>query len=91
MKLYLGVNSDSSEIISKQPLKRFFDEKTNERDVFSFNDTQRPPHWMLDYTGIAVHKYDIPIGKYLILPKGAIKRMFNIELSWKDECVEMEI
>lgn len=70
MKLYLGVNSDGTEIISKRPIKRFFDAYTNRDDVFSFNDTKRPPHWKLDYTGIELTKFgDAPIDVYLTLPK----------------------
>lgn len=91
MKLYIGVNSDKTEIISKQPLKRFFDEKTNERDIFSYNDMKRPPHWMLDYAGIKIHKYDVPIDRYLNLPEGSIRKIFGVDLSWENDCVEIEL
>lgn len=92
MKLYLGVDSDGGEIISKQPLKRFYDKETNRADVFSFEDTQRPPHWTLDYAGISIPKIgDIPINKYLTLPSGSIKKMFGISLTWEDEAEVVEL
>ena len=92
MKLYVGVNSDGSEIISKQKLKRYIDYKTNENDVLSFEDTRQPPHWMLDYTGIKVAwKGEIPVNKYLTLPSGSIYRMFGISLTWDDEAREVDI
>ena len=85
MNLYIGVNQDGSEIISKMPLKRYIDYETNKDDVLSYNDTLQPPHWMLDYTGIEVGKTGhAPIGIYIILPTGSIKRMFGIELTWND-------
>ena len=92
MKLYFGVNSDGSEVISKQPLKRFFDKETNRSDVFSFKDTQLPPHWVLDYTGISVGKWgDMPIDRYLTLPAGSIKKMFGVALTWEDEVEIVEL
>ena len=92
MNIYVGVNSDSTEIISKQPLKRYFDYQTNKRDVLCYNDTRMPPHWMLDYTGIEVGKTgDNPIDLYLTLPPGSIKKMFGIELTWDDEFKTIEL
>ena len=92
MKLYIGSNSDGSEIISKMPLKRYINYETNKKDVLSYNDTQRPPHWMLDYTGIEVAKNgDNPIDTYLTLPKGSIKRMFGVDLTWEDEVKVIEL
>lgn len=92
MKLYLGVNSDGTEIISKRPIKRFFDAYTNRDDVFSFNDTKRPPHWKLDYTGIELTKFgDAPIDVYLTLPKGSIEKLFSISLTWDDEFKTVEL
>ena len=92
MKLYVGVNSDNTEVISKQQLKRYFDYETNQTDVLCWNDTQRPPHWMLDYEGIDVAKTgDNPIDRYLTLPAGAIKRMFGLDLTWEDEFKVVEL
>ena len=92
MKLYVGVNSDGSEIISKQKLKRYIDYETNKKDVMSYEDTRQPPHWMLDYTGIEVGKTgDFPINRYLTLPSGSIYRMFGISLTWEDEAREIDI
>lgn len=82
MNLYIGVNQDGSEIISKMPLKRYIDYETNKNDVLCYNDTLQPPHWMLDYTGIEVGKTGhFPINTYLTLPTGSIKRMFGVELT----------
>lgn len=39
MKLFVGVNSDGTEIISKQLIKRYIDYETNMRDVLCYNDT----------------------------------------------------
>jgi len=87
MKLYLGVNSDGSEIISKQPIKRFYDKYTNAKDVFSYNDSIQPPHWILDYTGSSVPTTGaFPIDVYLTLPSGSIERMFGISITWEDDC-----
>lgn len=92
MKLYLGVNSDSSEIISKQKIKRYIDYETNKHDVLCFEDTQQPPHWMLDYEGIEIPRTgDLPIGKFLILPHGSINKMFNIDMTWEDDYKEVEL
>jgi hypothetical protein len=92
MKIYIGVNSDGSEIISKQPLKRFFDADTNREDVFSYNDTKKPPHWILDYAGISLSKFgDAPIDKYFTLPSGAIEKMFGISLTWEDDSKVVEL
>ena len=85
MNLYIGVNQDGSEIISKMPLKRYIDYETNKKDVLCYNDTLQPPHWTLDYTGIEIGKTGVaPIDIYLTLPTGSIKRMFGIELTWND-------
>lgn len=92
MTLYIAKNSDGSEIISKQPLKRYIDYNTNKGDVLSFRDTQLPPHWMLDYTDIKVNRNgEVPIDVYLTLPNGSIKRLFNISLSWEDEPIEIKL
>ena len=85
MKLYIGVNEDGSEIISKLPLKRFIDYKTNKEDVMCYNDTLKPPHWMLDYTGIELPKTGhMPIDEFLTLPSGSLFRMFGETLDWND-------
>lgn len=92
MKLYVGVNSDGSEIISKKKLKRFIDYETNKRDVLCYNDLQKQPHWMLDYDGIQLPKTgDNPIDVYLTLPSGSIKKLFGIEMEWKDNFKEVEL
>ena len=92
MKLYLGTNSDGSDIISKRPIKRFYNAQVNQRDVFSYNDTLRPPHWKLDYDGIDVPKTgDVPIDVYLTLPKGSIEKMFGISLTWEDDFKTVEL
>lgn len=92
MTLYLGVNSDGTEIISKQPLKRYIDFKTNEKDPLTYEDTQRPPHWMLDYTNIKiVGNYDVPIDRYLSLPAGSIEKMFGHIMTWEDEVKTVEL
>ena len=86
MKLYIGVNSDNTEIISKQPIKRYINYSINKKDVLSYNDTQLPPHWILDYTDINVPKTgDVPIDTYLTLPSGSIKKMFGLNMTWNDE------
>ena len=94
MKLYIGVNSDRTGIISKFPLKRFFDKDINREDVFSFNDTEQPPHWIIDYskTDTIFGKYGhTPIDEFLTLPPEGIKKLLNIELTWKDEYKIIEI
>lgn len=92
MKLYIGVNQDGSEIISKMPIKRYIDYETNKKDVISYRDTELPPHWMLDYTGIEVSKMgDFPIDVYLTLPSGAIKKMFGLDLTWNDNFKIIEL
>lgn len=92
MKLYCGANSDGTEIISKQPLKRYIDYETNKEDVLSFSDTQRPPHWMLDYDGIEVPATGIaPIGIFMDLPHGSLKKMFGIVITWEDNIEEVEL
>lgn len=93
MKLYIGVNSDGSEIISKKPLKRYIDRQHNAGDTLSYNDTQQPPHWMLDYTGIELHSKtgESPIDVYITLPQGSLKRMFGVEMIWNDEVKEIEL
>ena len=51
-----------------------------------------PPHWMLDYTGIEITKYgDAPIGIYMVLPKGSLKKMFNVDLTWEDDYKIIEL
>lgn len=94
MKFYVGVNSNGTEILSKLPIKRFFDEKTNKTDVICFNDTKMPPHWIIDYsqTDIELPKWGhSPIDEYMTLPSGSLKKMFGIDLTWNDEFKEIEL
>ncbi len=92
MKIYLGVNSDGTEIISKQKLKRFISYEENKMDVLCFDDTNQPPHWMLDFTGMKVPKHGVfPVNVYLTLPTGSIKRMFGLDLTWEDEVATVEL
>ena len=92
MKLYLGTNSDGSDIISKQPIKRFYNAEVNREDVFSYKDTLRPPHWKIDYDGIDLAgSWDAPIDVYLTLPKGSIEKMFGISLTWEDDFKTIEL
>lgn len=92
MKLYVGVNQDGSEIVSKKPIKRYIDYETNKKDVISYRDTELPPHWILDYTGIEVPKTgDAPIDVYLTLPSGTIKKMFGLDLTWNDNFKIIEL
>jgi len=86
MKLYIGSNYDGTEIISKIPIKRYLNYETNKNDVLSYEDTQKPPHWMLDYTGVDVGKLGTaPIDVFLTIPKGSISKMFGIDMTWDDE------
>ncbi|MBP5722176.1 MAG: hypothetical protein J6X18_01140 [Bacteroidales bacterium] len=92
MKIWIGVNSDGSEIMSKRPIKRYIDYETSKNDVLSWGDTKRPPHWMLDYSGIELVKTgDAPIDVYLTLPTGSLKRMFGIDMTWEDEFKTIEL
>ena len=94
MKLYIGVNSDETCIISKFPLKRFFDKDTNHEDIISFKDTQQPPHWIVDYsqTDTIFGRYGhMPVDEFFTLPSEGIKKLLNIELTWDDECIIIEI
>lgn len=92
MEMYLGVNSDGTEMMSKQKIKRYFNYEKNKEDVLSFDDTQQPPHWMLDFTGMKVPKLGVsPVNVYLTLPAGSIKKMFGIDLTWEDEFVTVEL
>lgn len=90
MKLYIGANSDRSEIVSKLPLKRFVDYKTNKEDVMSYNDTTKPPHWMVDYGNVPKCGH-IPIDEFLTLPSGSLFRMFGESLTWEDEFKTIEL
>ena len=94
MKLYIGVNSNETGIISKFPLKRFFDKDTNHEDIISFKDTQQPPHWIVDYsqTDTIFGRYGhMPVDEFFTLPSEGIKKLLNIELTWDDECIIIEI
>ena len=55
MKLFVGVNSDGTEIISKQLIKRYIDYET------------------------------------MVLPKGSLKKMFNVDLTWEDDYKIIEL
>ena len=86
MKFWIGVTSDGTEIMSKFPIKRYFDYNTNEKDVLCYKDTQQPPHWMLDFTGRKVGKSGwMPVDEYITLPQGSLKRMFGVKMTWDDE------
>lgn len=86
MKFYIGANSDGSEIIAKMPLKRYIDYETNKKDVLSYNDTKKPLHWILDFTGIEVPRLGFnPVDQYLTLPKGSLKSMFGVDMTWDDD------
>lgn len=86
MKLYIGVNSDGTEIISKKPIKRYIDYETNKEDVLAFNDTLQPPHWMIDFTGEKVPRTGVlPVDMFLTLPKGSLKSMFGVDMTWDDD------
>ena len=94
MQLYIGVNSDGTGIISKFPLKRFFDKDTNREDVFSFKDTKQPPHWIVDYskTDTIFGRYGhAPIDEFLTLPCDSIKKIFNLDITWEDEYKIIEL
>lgn len=89
MKLYVGVNSDGTEIISKLPLKRF-DADINKDDICSYEDTKKPPHWIINYTN-PIGIFYAPIDVYLTLPPGSIKKMFGITLTWGDSFKEIDL
>lgn len=92
MKFYIGVNEDGSEILSKLPLKRFIDYNTNKNDVISYDDTIKPPHWMVDYSGIEVPKTGyIPADEFLTLPGGSLHKIFGENLTWEDEYKIVEL
>ena len=94
MQLYVGVNSDGTGIISKFPLKRFFDKDTNREDVISFKDTEQPPHWIVDYskTDTIFGRYGhSPIDEFLTLPCDSIKKIFNLDITWEDEYKIIEL
>lgn len=92
MNIWIGVNSDGSEIMSKRPLKRFFSIKANKNDVLSYQDTQQLPHWMLDYSGVDIGKRgDAPIDVYLTLPQGSLKRLFGVDITWDDDFQIVEL
>lgn len=92
MIFYIGVNSDGTEIISKQKLMRYTNFDECQKEVLSFDDTQKPPHWMPDYRGMHVPKNGVfPVDVFLTLPSGAIKKMFNIEMTWQDEIKTVEL
>lgn len=94
MKLYIAVNSDGSEIISKLPLKRFIDYETNKSDVMSYNDSIRPNHWIVDYksSGIDIPKTGhMPVDEYITIPRNIISKKFGVSITWDDEPFEVEI
>lgn len=91
MKFYIAVNSDGTEIISKRPIKRF-DASINKDDVCSYDDTEKPPHWVIDYTDSPiVGRFDVPIDVYLTLPSGSLQKMFGITLTWGDSFKEIDL
>lgn len=92
MTLFLGKNSDGTEIVSKQKLMRYTTYEECGKETLSFNDTQQPPHWMLDYRGMHVPKCGVfPVDVYITLPSGSLNKMFGIELTWEDEFKTIEL
>ena len=85
------MNSDGTEIMSKRPLKRYINLEANYHDVLNYEDTKRPPHWMLDYSGYKVENFDVPIDVYLTLPQGSLKRMFGVDITWDDDFQVVEL
>lgn len=89
MKFYIATNSDRSEIISKLPLKRF-DADINKDGICSYEDTKKPPHWIIDYTD-PIGIFYAPIDVYITLPPGSLQKMFGVTLTWSDTFKEIDL
>lgn len=84
MKLYIGVNSDNTAVISSLPLMRF-DKSMSNTVACSWRDTQRPPHWKIDSRGMDISKNgESFLAKYIDCDRDAIIALTGKELSWED-------
>lgn len=89
--LYVGVNSDDTAILSTVPLVRFYNEEqaNKENIAFSYNDSQRPPHWIPCDFDIEVAKTGISYSsEYINLTKKVIEDCLHLNLTWEDEALE---
>ena len=85
MKLYVGVNSDNTAIISSLPLMRF-DKSMRDSVACSWNDIQRPPHWKINSRGMEIRRTgESFLAKYIDCDRDAIIALTGKELSWEDD------
>lgn len=86
MKLYIGVNSDGTAIISSLPLMRFDKSMVNAVPSFSWLDTQRPPHWKIDSRDMNIHKLgESFLSQYLNCDKEIVQLLTGKALTWEDD------
>ena len=90
IRVYIGVNSDDTAIISLVPLVRWESEKQADEagHAFSFNDTQRPPHWIPQDERPHQSKQGYGyIGEYINVNKALATKLAGADLSWEDNYV----
>ena len=90
VRVYIGVNSDDTAIISTVPLVRFenMTQADEARIAYSFNDSRRPPHWIPQDNRSHDAKYgEGYTGEYINVNKALATKLAGADLSWEDNYV----
>ena len=94
VRVYVGVNSDDTAIISLVPLVRWESEKQADdaKIAFSFSDTQRPPHWIPQDERPHQSKQGYAyIGEYINVNKALVTKLTGLDLDWADNFLTLEV
>jgi len=92
--VYVGVNSDDTAIISLVPLVRFWGEKQSDDAGYacSYDDTQRPPHWMPQDERPHQSKWGYAyIGEYVNVNRAFVTKLTGLDMDWDDDFLTIEI
>lgn len=92
--VYVGVNSDNTAIVSLVPLVRFISEKQADdaKIAFSFNDMQRPPHWIPQDERPHQSKQGYAyIGEYINVNREFVWRLTGLDMDWDDDFLTLDM
>lgn len=89
---YVGVNSDGTAIISKVPLVRFNGKEDADKKelCYSYNDSQRPPHWIPQDERPKDSKFGHAyIGEYINADKQLVSMLLGKEMTWEEDVMQI--
>ncbi len=89
---YVGVNSDGTAIISKVPLVRFNGKEDADKKelCYSYNDTQRPPHWIPQDECRKESRFgNAYIGEYINVDKQLVSMLLGRDMTWEEDVMQI--